>query len=498
MSYDQLNDYINKKKAIEAALTLFMIDNEEAPKNALNNTSKIMGVLYDEHFKIILNPKVKKILTSLDMETLSLEQKTTVKIWLKEIKQIENITSEEYSQNEELLIKSRQAWLEAKEKEDYNIFKPYLKQVIDNQKRFTMYRYEGEDNLYDVLLNDYEEGYTVKKVDEFFELLKSEIVPLLKKVQNSPKKINRDFIFQTYDIDKQRQLNHDIAKLLGFDFNAGKIFETEHPYTTELHNKDVRISTHYYLNNLESALYSTIHETGHALYEQGIRDDLSLTLLGEGTSMGMHESQSRFYENVIGRSQGFIQLVYPIIQSYFKEQLEDVSWQEFYEAVNHVEASLIRTEADELTYSLHILIRYEIEKMLFNDEITVEELPQIWKQKYEEYLGVSPLKDSEGVLQDIHWAQGSFGYFFSYAFGSALASQFAHYIEQVVDFKETLTVEKLEEIRNILKNGIHQHGRLYNTNELLKIMLHEEFEPKYYIEYLKNKFTQLYGLSSCK
>lgn len=498
MEFDKLVPFIEKRKALEAALTLFSFDCETAPENAIDHTSKIIGILSNDYFNLIQDKEVEKILAQLDESKLDLRQKAMVKEWRKVLNQFKKIPANEYLENEELIVKSRSAYLKAKEANDFEIFKPYLKQIIENQKRFAKYRRVNEENLYDVLLNDYEEGFTVKKLDEFFGLLKSEIVPLLKAIQNSDKKIKRDFIFKYYDIDLQRQLSKEIAKLIGFDFKAGQLVETEHPYTTELHNKDVRITTHFFEDNLESGLYSTIHEAGHGLYEQGISDDIALTTIGQGGSMGIHESQSRFYENVIGRSEGFIQLIYPKIKQLFKEQLENVSVHEFYEAVNHVEASLIRTEADELTYSLHIMIRYEIEKMLFNDEITIDDLPKIWNQMYEDYLGIRPQNDSEGILQDIHWSEGAFGYFFSYAIGSAIASELAFYIDKQVDLYHDMNEEKLINIRNILKNGIHQYGCIYNTNELLNHMINEDFDPKYYIKYLKSKFIRLYGLNTCK
>lgn len=496
--YEKLLPYIQKRKALEVTLTLFNFDNETAPIKASEQTAKIMSVISNEYFDLILNQDVQNIIQSLNIKDLDDTQKAIVKEWQKSYEQLSNIPREEYLANEELLVHSRIAWLEAKEQQDYNIFKPYLEKVINYQKKFASYRLKNQECLYDVLLDDYEEGFTTKIIDDLFSQLKKHIVPLLKEIQNSKYTIPRKFIYQDYAINSQRELSTTVAKMLGFDFDCGKLCETEHPYTTELHNRDVRITTHYYSNNLESGLYSTIHETGHGLYEQGISDDIALTSIGHGASMGIHESQSRFYENNLGRSYGFIQLIYPIIQNLFSHQLNNVSVDEFYHAINHVEASLIRTEADELTYPLHIMIRYELEKQLFNDEITVEQLPQKWNQMYQDYLGVEVPNDSLGILQDIHWSEGSFGYFFTYTIGSAIASQIEYYLKKQFNFESRISQEDLNCIREILKNNIHQYGAKYNTNELLLKMTGEVFNPKYYIQYLKNKFTKIYELDSCK
>ena len=270
--------------------------------------------------------------------------------------------------------------------------------------------------------------------------------------------------------------------------------ETEHPYTTNLHNKDVRITNHYYLNNVESALFSTIHESGHAIYEMGISDQITMSAIGTGVSMGMHESQSRFYENMIGRNPLFWKKVYPKLQETFNEQLKDVTLDDFTLAINHAESSFIRTEADELTYALHIMVRYEIEKKMFMEEMDYDTLPQLWNDLYKEYLGIIPKDDREGILQDMHWAGGMLGYFPSYAIGSAIASQIYSYMQKTTEIEHWIEDGRFDQIKQFLGEHIHQYGCIYSTNEMLERMMGEKFNPQYYVNYLKEKFMKVYEL----
>ncbi len=266
-----------------------------------------------------------------------------------------------------------------------------------------------------------------------------------------------------------------------------------HPFTTNLHNKDVRITTHYN-QNLDSSLFSVIHEAGHAVYELGIDDELTQTFVGEGASMGMHESQSRFFENIIGRNRNFWIPIYGKLQQAFPEALTDIGLDLFVRGVNKAEPGLIRTEADELTYSLHVLIRYELEKELIEGDLTVKELPGVWADKYEEYLGIRPETMKEGVLQDIHWSQGSFGYFPSYALGSAFGAQLYYHMKKEMDFDGLLAEGKVEVIREYLREHIHKHGKLKDSRRILKDVTGEDFNPQYYVRYLKEKYGELYRL----
>ncbi len=300
-------------------------------------------------------------------------------------------------------------------------------------------------------------------------------------------------MFFDYDEEKQEEFNRWLAEYIGFCFDRGVIAQSEHPFTTALHNH-VRITTHYYKNNLASALLSTIHEGGHALYEMGVDDEFTQSIVGGGASCGMHESQSRFFENMIGRSVPFWKPIYGKLKEIFPKQLENVGLEKFVKALNKVKADFIRTEADELTYCLHIMVRYELEKQMINEEIDVKELPKLWNEKYKEYLGIEPKDDTEGILQDIHWAMGSIGYFPSYALGNAFAAQIYHQMKKDLPIEELLEKEEISKIVDYLREHIHQYGASKDAREMLKDLTKEEFNPDYYIAYLEEKFKEVYGI----
>lgn len=494
--FEKLQPYIDKSMGLETALTLLNWDIETlAPKGGIDFTAKAMANLSAELFDTIMNDDVRNILYELEQEKeLTEKERGITKLWLKEFKSLEKIPKKEYKEYSELSAKAGMIWQKAKAENDYSIFEPYLEKLIDYNKRFAGYRAKQGQKLYDVLLDDFEEGITSEVLDEFFSKIREEIVPLLKKVVTKNDTIDKSYNFLNYDTKKQEEFSRWIARYLGFDFDKGVIAESEHPFTTNLHNHDVRITTHFYENNLESAIFSTVHETGHAIYEMGVSDELTQTPAGGGASMGMHESQSRFFENVIGRSEAFWKPIYGRLSETFPEQLKNVSLDHFIQGINKAEPGLIRTEADELTYCLHIMVRYEIEKLIFEGKVTTKELPELWNQKYEEYLGIRPTNDAEGILQDMHWSGGSFGYFPSYALGNAIAAQLYAYMKQTMNMDEILEHGDIAKIVKFLREHIHQYGKLRNTNQFLKEIMNEEFNAQYYIDYLKEKYTKVYQL----
>jgi carboxypeptidase Taq len=284
-------------------------------------------------------------------------------------------------------------------------------------------------------------------------------------------------------------------KELHYDFEAGRLDETVHPFATGLNPGDVRITTRYLPNDVVSALFGTIHECGHALYEQNISPDLIGTNLCTGTSMGIHESQSRFWENMVGRSRAFWNRYFRELQKFFPGQLDGVDTDTFFRAINHIHPSLIRIEADELTYNLHIMVRYEIEKGLINGTMRVADLPEIWNAKYKEYLGIVPPTNREGVLQDVHWSGGSFGYFPSYALGNMYAAQIFNTIQKKLpNFYELVEQGNLLPIKEFLVKEIYQYGKLLTPNEIIKKVTGEELNPNYLVSYLETKYKEVYGL----
>lgn len=497
--YEKLEPFLEKGMALTTATTLIEWDVETAaPMEAEENTTRVIGILSSEFFSAYNNDEVKKLVYKLqetkEQESLTPKQKGIVRELAKKIEELDKIPPKEYREYNEIKARAFGVWTKAKENNRFEDFAPILEQLISYNKKFAKYRQKRGEHLYDILLEEYEPGFHMEQYDVFFEKLKSELIPFIKKISEKKDTIDKSYNEKSYEIEKQKEFSNYLAAYVGFDFNRGIIAESAHPFTTNLHNRDVRITNHFYKNNLESAIFSIIHETGHALYEMGIDDELTQTLLGEGTSMGVHESQSRFYENIIGRSKEFWIPLYPKLVEQFPEQLKEVSLEQFIKGINKSVPGFIRTEADELTYSIHVLIRYEIEKMIFEEKVSVKELPKIWNQKYKEYLGVEPENDTVGILQDVHWSGGMFGYFPTYALGSAIGAQIYYHMKSIMPFEKYLEEGTLTPIRDYLKDKIHKYGKMKYTNELISDMTGEAFNPDYYIRYLKEKYSKLYEL----
>lgn len=495
-NYEKLMGHVEKMQALQAALTLFGWDAETAaPKDSLELTSRVVGELSSQYFDAMVNDEVKALLQELKTaEDLSEAQSAVVREMNKSLEEMEKIPPEEYRAYSELQARATTVWARAKQNDDFESFAPVLKEILEYVKKFAGYRRKEGQSLYDAQLDEYEEGFTREVLDPFFAALKEKIVPLLKKAAAKNDALDKSALEQSFDIGRQKEFNRFLAEYVGFDFDRGLMAESEHPFTTGLHNHDVRITNHYHENAVENAIFSTIHESGHAVYEMNVDDELTLTPVGGGASCGMHESQSRLMENMVGRSRAFWEPLYPKLQETFPEQLGDVTLDAFVRMINKAEPSLIRTEADELTYCLHVMIRYELEKELIDGELTVEELPKAWNDRYEAYLGIRPKTDKEGVLQDIHWSQGSFGYFPSYALGNAFAAQIYHAMEQELSVEDCLRGGDLKPVCRWLKEKIHRFGQVKKTRQLLKDVTGEDFNPQYYIDYLTEKFSGLYGL----
>ncbi|MCT4688369.1 carboxypeptidase M32 [Vallitalea sp.] len=492
----KLNEADDKLHAIEHALALIQWDAATgAPKNSVEGRAKTLSILTGEYYKTLVNDELNELLSLLEDNKNELEYLTLRKAeeFRNEYDKIAKIPVEIVTEYTEVRAKASAAWEDAKIKSDFSIFAPHLEKVIEFSKKFIEYRGYTK-HPYNTLLDDYEKGLTTDDLDKFFSELKNSIVPLVAKIKESKVTINDDFIKKTYPTKEQEALNKKLLKSLGFNMDSGMMAESQHPFTTNFNKNDVRITTHYFENNLLPALYSTLHEGGHAIYEQNIGEELNFTSLGTGTSMGIHESQSRFFENIVGRSHSYIEYLYPIIKEAFPEHFKDVTCEDLYEAANKSELSLVRTDADELTYSLHIMIRYEIEKLLFENKILVSDLPEIWNKKYKEYMGLTPQNDADGILQDVHWSEGLFGYFPSYALGNAYASQFANKMKETIDFEKDLKQGNLENIREWLKENIHKYGKLLTPSEIIENATGEPLNAKYYIDYLEDKYSKIYDL----
>ena len=370
-----------------------------APVKGRDYRNERMAYISGELFDIETDPEFIKLREELyQRDDLTFTQKQILKWELKDLESFRYIPKDVFVEYSELTMKANVVWKQAKNADDYKMFEPYLIKIIDMSKDILKY-IPSELKGYDVYLSEYEPGMTIEKYDRFFDLIREKLVPLIKKVSAAPK-IDTAFAYQFYPADVQRKMMYKILDYMKFDLESGLMGETEHPFTNSLSKHDNRITTHYYENSLLSSIFSVVHEAGHATYNYQVSDELAETYVFDNMSSGMHESQSRLMENYLARNRAFWDNLYPQMQELFPEQLKDISQQQFINAANAAECSLIRTDADELTYPLHILIRYEIEKGIFDGSIDVNDLENIWNNKYEEYLGIRPQKASEGILQD--------------------------------------------------------------------------------------------------
>lgn len=388
--------------------------------------------------------------------------------------------------------KAFSSWLDCKEKSDYNSFYPQLEKVVKLTKEKILTREKQGSTIYDTILNDFEKGSSIAKLDKFFSLLKEELLPLIKKIKESKKVISSSFLFTPIAIERQKEFSKYLLKLENHSEDYLVFLTSEHPFTSSFGKGDERITTHFYENDFFSNVFSTLHEGGHALFDQNEPSIYDEHFISGRMTMAEHECMSRFYENMIGRSKEFISLIYPTLITQIPE-FKDLSVDEIYEAINIATPSLIRTEADELTYPFHILIRYEMEKEFINGEVDFSSLNKRWNELYKEYLGIDVPSDKEGILQDVHWCD-TYGYFPSYALGSAYAAQIYHYMNTKFDVKEAIREGNIKKINDFLINNVFPFASIMDVDDWIKKVTEEEFNPMYYISYLKEKFTDIYSL----
>jgi carboxypeptidase Taq len=467
-----------------------------APKKGRAQFSKAYGALQTEIFDLMVSKEMGELLAELSKSHEKFDHVTKAKIRLRKhfYDRSKSIPSDLYKEYSVLCSDANDAWEEARGKNDYYLFLPFLQRIVEIKKKFVEY-YGYEKHPYDALLDEFEPGLTVEMLDPLFASLREKSIALLNKIKAASHQTPVEIVKQPFAIEKQKEFNRYMLPQLGFDLDAGRLDETVHPFAQTVNTGDVRITTRYLENNVLSALFGTIHEAGHGIYEQQVSSEYEGTVLCGGTSFGIHESQSRFLENMVGRSEAFWTFFLPKLKEFFPSQLQNVDLTEFYEAVNTVNPSFIRVEADELTYNLHIMLRYEIEKELFEGKLEVSELPAVWNKKMEEFLGIIPPSDTLGVLQDVHWSFGGFGYFPSYSLGNLYAAQILKTMKkELPDFDEHLEAGNLQPIMSWLKEKIHQHGSLYKPNELIVEVTGEELNAAYLVEYLEEKYSQVYQL----
>lgn len=394
----------------------------------------------------------------------------------------------------QLTSDAHHSWVKAREQDDFSLFQPDLERIVEMSRQKAEYL-GYDENPYDALLQEYERSLTTAQVQALFDEHRQELIDLVAEIDKVKDRVKDDMLRQPFPVESQRAFGEMVAEAIGYDFERGRLDESVHPFSTSFGKGDSRITTRYDDGWLNPALFGTMHECGHSMYEQGIGDDINGTMLGSGTSLSVHESQSRTWENLVGRSLNFWQWAFPRLKEHFPNEFDSVDIMSFYRAINKVQPSFIRVEADECTYNLHIMLRFEIEQAIIKGDLPVSEIPDRWNGMFNDFLGLTPASDAVGCLQDIHWSMGGFGYFSTYALGNLLSVQ---YYNQAVTDAPTITDEiadgNFAPLLAWLRENIHQHGRKFDTQELTKRVTGETITSRPYIDYLKDKFSDIYGL----
>lgn len=434
-----------------------------------------------------------KLLNELsETDGLSDLETANVRLSLEDYKRNKKLPADFIEEMSLLTSESFNAWVDARRKNDYRLFAPCLgKMVTLKRKQASLIGYEHHP--YDALLDEYEKGANVAMLDRIFDGIRRDLSPLLAAIKSRPQ-VSNDCFHQHFPGQQQWDFGISVLKQMGFDFEAGRQDYSAHPFTTSFGPSDVRITTRADEDNFASMLWSCIHEGGHGLYEQGLPESQYGLPLGAPVSLGIHESQSRFWENCIGRSKDFWLYFYPALSLAFPQQLGHVDIDTFYNAANRVAPSLIRTEADEVTYHFHILIRYEIEKELIEGKLDTMAIPARWNELYEHYLGIRPPDDASGVLQDVHWSHGSFGYFPTYTLGSFYAAQLYKTAQSdIAQLAEHIRNGALNPLLLWLRSKVHVHGRRFTSEELCRQITGRDLDPAVFIAYAREKYSAIYG-----
>lgn len=462
------------------------------PKGGIYYRSEVMAHFGEELYKKFSSTKLHKLV---DYFEKNYGEDKKINSMVKKIKRnyiyVNQIPKNIYKDYISHISISEAMWQEAKEKDDFKVFVPYLEKIVNYFREFAEY-WGYKNDPYDALIGYYEDGITTEMLEKLIPKLKTFTIETLEKIKifSEKKELKKEYSFE-----KQEQLSKNILKTIGFNFQYGRLDISEHPTVLSNSPQDVRIITTFSKKDIFKGIYNTLHCGGKGIYEQDIDIKLLGSLLGEVSTFSLEEAEAKIYENIIGKNKSFCKLLLKKIREIFPEEYKDVTEDIIYKKVNNIEPSLIRINADELTSILHIIIRYEIERELINDRIKVGDLPEIWRTKYKEYLKVEPNKDSEGILQDIHWAAGYFGYFPSYLLSGIYSAQIVEVMNREMgNIIENIDEKNLQKIHRWLKENIHKHGAVYTPRELIMNISNKDIDSEYYVEYLKKKYIELYKI----
>jgi carboxypeptidase Taq len=466
------------------------------PPGAAESRGQQMGTLGKIAHGIGTSPELGKLLEELKPYAASLDPDSAdarmIKFTIRDYEQATRVPADFVVEQAQVQAVANQAWAEARAKSDFSIFRPPLEKIVELTHRFIGF-FPPADHPYDTLLDNFEPEMKTADVKAIFDALRPQQVKLIKEIAGKPQ-VNDSFLHQKFNEKKQLDFGVKVITKFGYDWSRGRQDKSPHPFTNGAGINDVRITTRVAPDFFNTMIFGTMHEAGHAMYDQGYGANLERTNLCTGASLGIHESQSRMWENLVGRSLPFWEHFYPQLQKTFP-QLEKVSLRRFYKGINKVQPSLIRVEADEATYNLHIMLRLEIEMAVIEGRVAVKDLPEVWNTKMQEYLGVTPPDDARGVLQDIHWSWGMFGYFSTYALGNLISVQLWEKINQEIpDLADQIRAGKFDALLNWLRKNVHVHGRKFMPQELVQKVTGSKIDPAPYMRYLRKKYTDIYGL----
>jgi len=499
-AYDELVKKMQELETISSCYAVLEWDHQVympsgGAEHRARQTSYLAGVLHEK----FVDPRIGELIATVEKSDLVKESESieaaNIREWRCGYDKETKLPKELVEELNKTATLAHLEWAAARKENNFEKFQPWLEKIIDLlKKKAEAYGYQGEP--YNALLDNYEPGATVEEIADVFEKLRIELVDLLAKIKDAPKKPNPSIVERPYDVERQKVFGEMVAAAMGYDFKRGRLDISTHPFTIGIGPGDTRITTRYNPKRLNDALFGTIHEAGHALYDMGLdKANHYGTPVGQSASLGIHESQSRMWENLVGRSRPFWTYFFPVAQRIFRESLTGVSLDEFYGSVNYVTPSYIRVEADEVTYNLHILLRFELERALMTGDIKPVDVPGEWNKRFKKYFGIDVDKDASGCLQDVHWSQGLVGYFPTYSLGNLYSAQFfAQAQKDIPDLYRRFESGDFLTLREWLREKIHRHGLHYRAKQLCERVTGKPLSHKPLIDYMKAKYGELYGI----
>ncbi len=498
-AYDELIREIKEIALLEScASVLFWDERTYMPRGGAAHRSAQVSMLAGMGHERFTDPRIGELLTEVEASDIIKDPESEAAVNVRELRRAYDKETKLPKKLVEEITRvttlAQGEWVTARKNSDFKHFEPWLEKVLKlEREKAEAYGYEGEP--YNALLDNYEPGATVQQIEKVFKELREDLVVLVQKIENAPKRPDYRIVERTYPVELQRIFGEAVASAMGFSFDSGRLDITTHPFCTGLGVGDTRITTRYNPHRLNDALFGIMHEAGHGLYEMGLEKEKHFgTPMGESVSLGIHESQSRMWENQVGRSKSFWVYFFPQAQRIFREALDGVSLDDFYGAINYVTPSYIRVEADEATYNLHILLRFELERAMLKGDLKPADVAGEWNRRFKDYFGIEVDKDANGALQDVHWSAGLVGYFPTYTLGNLYSAQFfAKALEEVPDMMKQFELGDYSGLLNWLRDRIHRHGQRYRAADLCEKVTGKPLSHKPLIDYMSKKYGEIYG-----